>query len=336
MEPNELAESVAITLGFSLSYLLGEKTEDEAVRELGTVGWQEAKAVWATLQRRLEADPTLLEVARGIVSAPGPEAMAALRRKLEEELRSDPMLMGEIRDAIRGGSHASLFGMPSSTLPGAASPKAKLLASQPTYIVLLLVIVWLAWMINHRETLQESINSIALLLRLATIVVKASFLILFARKYGMEKPLILGLSAFAPGGFIIAGLSLAAYRPPHMTQAALAGETVPRHGELRSWIRGLIVLAAFPPVFLVVLALYRYEYYLQFFENVPGILLLVVTLLAYGVGTAALWIGFRMRKAYTSLRLALASVISGWCISFVVWSVLLGPAVAKVFTLFSE
>jgi hypothetical protein len=336
MEPEELAESVAITLGFSLPYLLGDRTEDEAVKALGAVGWQEAKMVWDRVLCHSEAYPALLEAARGVASSPGPETLAAIRQELTEAVNSNAMLAGELRDLTRDGSHASLFGMPSPLPSNAGSPKARLMSEHAAYIVLLLFIAWASWMIGHAEALETGDAMSRLVFSITALVIKGGFLAFFARKFELNNPLLVGLAALAPGGYIIAGLALAAYRPPHMTQAALAGKGTPQDGELASWVSGLWVLALFPLAFFVVLALFSSKYYLQFFENTFGILLFLATLLAYGLAIGVLWTAFWKRKAYTSPRLALASGMSGLCLTFVVYSVVLGPAAAMVVTQFSQ
>lgn len=334
MEPDELAESVAITLGFSLPYLLGDKTEDEAVKALGTVGWQEAKTVWAKLQRHIEAYPALQAAVQGVTIMPGPETMATLRQDLTEAIRGNAMLAGELRDLTREGSHTRLFGMPSAPLPAASA--IELLSMHPPYIVALLIIAGMLWMIFQVVVARTGNSMSRLMISIGVFVIKGGFLAFFAGKFGVKNPLILGLAPLAPGGFLIAGLSLIAYRPPRLTQAALAREAIPQHGELQPWSKWFMLVAVFPLLLFFVLALHRYEYYLQFFENTPGILLFLATLLMYGLSIVILWVAFWMRKAYTSPRLALASGLSGLCLTFVVWSVLLGPAAAKVVTLFSE
>lgn len=336
MGPEELAESVAIKLGFSLPYLLGAKTEDEAVKALGAVEWNKVRAVWTRLLHHIEARPALLEAAQHVISTPGSEAMAAFQQELEEAFRGSAMLMSDIQDLTREDSHSIRLAMPSKPPARATLQQAEFPSFQPTYVVLLALATGLILVASSAAILRTDGVADRFTIILTALLVRYGFLTYFATKFGLKKPFILGLAALAPGGFLIAGLSLVAYLPPHLTQTALAGGAIPQHGELQSWSKWFLLIAVFPIILFAVLALVNANYYLYFFENISGVLLFLATLFAYGLAIGVLWIGFQMRRAYTSPRLALASGMSGLCITFVTWSVMLGPATAKVVTLFSK
>jgi len=94
-----LAKDVTRFLPPFLPYLLkaGEKTAEEAGKELGGDAWERARGLWHRLRPQIEAKPTAREAVTNAAATPQDEdAQAALRLQLRKLLAENEDLAREI------------------------------------------------------------------------------------------------------------------------------------------------------------------------------------------------------------------------------------------------
>ena len=99
MDIATLAKDVTRFLPPFLPYLLkaGEKTAEEAGKELGGDAWECARGLWHRLRPQIEAKPTAREAVTNAAAAPQDgDAQAALRLQLRKLLAEDEDLAREI------------------------------------------------------------------------------------------------------------------------------------------------------------------------------------------------------------------------------------------------
>jgi len=91
----QLAQDITVGIAPFLPFLLGagQKIEEEAGKELGAEAWDNAQALWGTLQPKVEAKPAAQEAALDVANDPqDDDAQAALRLQLKKLLVEDPNL----------------------------------------------------------------------------------------------------------------------------------------------------------------------------------------------------------------------------------------------------
>ncbi|ABY36507.1 MAG TPA: hypothetical protein DEF43_17720 [Chloroflexus aurantiacus] len=102
VDPQALQQLVAFLAPF-LPYLLkaGETAAEEAGKNLGTEGWNWAKALWQKLQPKIAGKAAAQEAAEDVAKTPNdPDAQATFRQQLKKLLADDPTLAAELTSLL--------------------------------------------------------------------------------------------------------------------------------------------------------------------------------------------------------------------------------------------
>lgn len=102
MDPQALQQLVTFLAPF-LPYLLkaGETAAEEAGKNLGTEGWNWAKAVWQKLQPKIAGKAAAQEAAEDVAKTPNDsDAQATFRQQLKKLLADDPTLAAELTSLL--------------------------------------------------------------------------------------------------------------------------------------------------------------------------------------------------------------------------------------------
>jgi len=330
LDPSELADAVALILGFFLPHLLegaGEATQD-AMQVLGEDAWLEAQDLWAILLPALERRPPAQEAARNVARTPGEASMSALRRELGALFEGDRALARDVSALIMGGAFASLGDTSTPTrregtqvapgqitLDGLKLERLKYFAG----LVGILVVSLLA------ARIFESLSLFAV-----ALLAPVPLTVHFARKVGLRGAEWLGAATLIPGGAWIALFGILSFRPPHLTTRALAGRRIPERGELEPWARYLTVFGFLPLGLGVLLLVLNPSYMRQLFTPPLGWIFLVIALLGVVLSPVAFWLGFWERRAWSGGRLALVAIGASLILPSLL-ALLFGPAAVQVF-----
>ena len=103
MDIQTLSQQLITSLAPFLPYLLkmGEQAAEEAAKKLGAEAWEGAKALWAKLKPKVEANPAAQEAVQEAADHPeDADARAALRLQLRKLLAEDEALAYEVQQAL--------------------------------------------------------------------------------------------------------------------------------------------------------------------------------------------------------------------------------------------
>ena len=103
MDPTQLSQQIVQILAPALPFLLGlgGKAAEEAAKKLGAEAWEGAKALWAKLKPKVEANPAAQEAVQEAADHPeDADARAALRLQLRKLLAEDEALAYEVQQAL--------------------------------------------------------------------------------------------------------------------------------------------------------------------------------------------------------------------------------------------
>jgi len=324
METAELVEAVALRLGMAMPYLMQDKLDNtEAVRHVGVVTWREASAIWTRIKPFMDSRPDLRRAADKLAAKPGPEALAAFQVILTDLLSTQSQLRADVYDLI----------VYHGETPAAELARARPIGSvNVMYAVRVIVLAIMSealarGFIAATPTVSGKPSVVTLLAMLAGLMLGVAALTYLGHSRGLPKPLLLGLSSIFPGAFLMGGFSLIFYRRAD-SSLKLAG------GALTSGSRWMVLPLLVPPVMFGALAIINFSYIQQFSLNTFGMMIFVALITSYLLAGVALWYGFWLRRATNSLRLGIVSAVSGLCLTFAFWAIMLGPAGAQAFELF--
>lgn len=118
MDINETARNLAAFLAPFLPYLLkaGEKAAEELGKGLGGAAWERAKALWARLRPRVEAQPAVRQAVQEVAADPqNAQKQETLAQALARVLQEDESLRAEAKvivsdlqvEAVREGGRVT-------------------------------------------------------------------------------------------------------------------------------------------------------------------------------------------------------------------------------------
>ena len=103
MDPTQLSQQIVQILAPALPFLLGlgGKAAEEVAKKLGAEAWEVAKALWAKLKPKVQANPAAQEAVQEAADHPeDADARAALRLQLRKLLAEDEALAYEVQQAL--------------------------------------------------------------------------------------------------------------------------------------------------------------------------------------------------------------------------------------------
>jgi hypothetical protein len=320
---SDLADTVTTIMALHMKELIERRPPQGPESEPPDPNSETANQIWHRLTPYLENNDALKEKLLILTISPGEITKLAVKEELVRLFIAEPALKARIEDYV---SHSPYSGL-SDNIEGIYSISSTLVsrAERRKYTIRLVAGTVLSWMLASYFS-QENIwwAWIVLLILQGVLVAHC------AKGLKVKQPTWLGVGAVLPGNL---GLILAAVLGYQVVTRPSGKETIRYAQEVKVIAAGLAIV---PPLAFAFFSATNPEYMAVLYSDKFGNYLLAAALFAYALLLLSSGLGFWYGKAKTGIGIAIASTIASWTFVFLMWFILLGPAIVRVLNIINS